>query len=314
MSVLEQPRAQRQTSWCRDEIWHDWPLRWADRASRSLLLIALALGGLLTAYGLTLLLHRPPALAPAVTMHVIGLVLLLFAALVAPASRGYRVAALYCLVLYGAASAVIVLMESTTLLGPTTYGALDAAQFVAGAALIIAWMLVRMRHPLTIIIVALGYAAAAAAFYARAMPAVRARVAGNAWEEAATAADELVTRGVMLLLLLGLVLLGWWLDGWMRALLPVADVAEPHASGRASRTGELHRRRFAVVAMLIGFDIIAIAIAISAKQPTARGRLAAEDDWWASIVLAVSTARFVMVIVVVAAAAVWVSDPTQRAV
>lgn len=314
MKVVEQPRGQPQSSWSRDEVWHTWPLRWADRASRSLLLVALAIGGLLAAYGLTLLLHRPPALSPAVTLHTIGLLLLLLAAVVAPASRGYRLAAVYCMLLYGAASAVIVLMQSTRLLGPTSYGALDAAQLTAGAALIVAWMLLRMRHPLTIIVVALGYAAAAAAFYARALPVLRAAVAENAWQEEATAADELVTRGVMLLLLLGLVLLGWWLDGWMRALLPVADVAEPHASGRASRTGERHRRRFAVAAMLLALDLVAIAIAISAKQPNPRGRLAEEDDWWVSIVLAVSTARVVMVIVAIAAAAVWVSDPVQRAI
>lgn len=314
VSVIEQPQRQRQSGWSREEIWHTWPLRWADRASRSLLLVAFALGGLLASYGLTLLLHRPPALSPSLTMHGIGLLLLLLAAFVAPASRGYRVAALYCIVLYGAATSVIVMMQSTTLLGPTTYGALDAAQLTAGAALIVAWMLVRMRHPLTVIVVALGYAAAAAAFYARAMPVIRATVADNPWEEAASAADELVNRAVMLLLLLGLVLLGWWLDGWMRTLLPIADVAEPHGSGRASRTGERPRRRFAVAAMLVGLDPIAIAIAISAKQPNPRGRLAAEDDWWASMVLAVSTARFVMVLVAVAAAAVWVSNPAQRAI
>ncbi|WP_405216634.1 hypothetical protein [Agrococcus sp. Ld7] len=313
VSVVEQPGGQRQSGWSREEVWQAWPLRWADRASRSLLLIALALGGLLASWGLTLLLHRPPSLTPSLTLHAIGLPLLLLAAVVAPASRGYRIAAAYCIVLYAAATTVIVLMQSTTLLRPTTYGALSAAQLVAGAALIIAWMLVRMRHPLTIITVTLGYAAAAAAYYARAFPSVREAVAGNPWEEAATVADEVVTRGVMLLLLLGLVLLGWWLDGWMRALLPVADVAEPHASGRASRTGERPRRRFAVAAMLVGLDLVAIAIAISAKQPNPRGRLAAEDDWWASIVLAVSSARIVMVIVAIAAVAVWVSDPTQRA-
>lgn len=313
VSVVEQPGGQRQSGWSREEVWHTWPLRWADRASRSLLLVALALGGLLASYGLTLLLHRPPALSPSLTMHTIGLLLLLLAAVAAPASRGYRLAAVYCILLYGAATAVVVLMQSTRLLGPTTYGALDAAQLTAGAALIIAWMLLRMRHPLTIIVVALGYAAAAAAFYARVLPVLRSAVADNAWQEEATVADELLTRGVMLLLLLGLVLLGWWLDGWMRALLPVADVAEPHASGRASRTGERHRRRFAVAAMLLALDLVAIAIAISAKQPNARGRLAEDDDWWVSIVLAVSTARVVMVIVTIAAAAVWVSDPAQRA-
>ena len=66
--------------------------------------------------------------------------------------------------------------------------------------------------------------------------------------------------------------------------------------------------------MLAGLDLIAIAVAISAKQPVARGRLSAEDDWWASIVLAVSTARASMVVVGIAAAIIWVSSPEQRAI
>lgn len=311
VSIVEQPRAQRQTGWSRDEVWHSWPLHWADRASRSLMLVALATGGLLACFGLTLLLHRPPALSPSVTLRSIGVLLLLLAAFVAPASRGYRVTAVYCIVLFAAASVVIVLMQSTTLLGATTYGALDAVEFTAGAALVIAWMLVRMRHPLTIVIVALGYAAAGAAFYARALPVLRSRL-GTTQQAGHSGSDEVVGRAVLLLLLLGLVLLGWWLDGWMRALLPVANVAEPHASGRASRTGERQRLRYAVILMLVGLDLIAIAIALSAKQPAVRGRLSADDDWWASIVLAVSSARVVLLIVAVAGAVIWVTDPALR--
>lgn len=311
--AAEQPRAHRQGTWSSEEVWHSWPLRWADRASRSLLLVALALGGLLACYGLTLLLHRPPALSPSLTLRGIGVLLLLLAALVAPASRGYRVGAAYCIVLFALGSAVTMMMQSTTLLGATTYGALDAIEFASGAALVVAWLLVRMRHPLTILIVVLGYAIAGAAFYARALPVLRARLAQDPWEEAASAADEAVSRAVMLALLLGLVLLGWWLDGWMRALLPVANVAEPHASGRASRTGERSRRRYEVITMLVGLDLIAIAVAISAKQPVERGRLSAGDDWWASIVLSVATARVTMVIVAIAAAVIWISGPELRA-
>ena len=314
MSALEPTRAQRETSWSGAEVWHTWPLRWADRASRSLLLVSLAVGGLLACFGLTLLLHRPPALAPSVTLRGIGVLLLLLAAFVAPAARSYRLGALYCIVLFAVGDAALVLMQSTSLLGPTTYGALDAITFSTGAALVVAWQLVRMRHPLTILIVVLGYSIAGAAFFARAMPALRDRLAPNIWVEVSSAADEAVVRGVLLVLVLGLVLLGWWLDGWMRALLPVANVAEPHASGRASRTGEQQRRRYAVVTMLAGLDLIAIAVAISAKQPVARGRLSAEDDWWASIVLAVSTARASMVVVGIAAAIIWVSSPEQRAI
>lgn len=311
--AAEQPRAHRQGTWSSEEVWHSWPLRWADRASRSLLLVALALGGLLASYGLTLLLHRPPALSPSLTLRGIGVLLLLLAALVAPASRGYRVGAAYCIVLFALGSSVTMMMQSTTLLGATTYGALDAIEFASGAALVVAWMLVRMRHPLTILIVVLGYAIAGAAFYARALPVLRARLAQDPWEEAASAADEALSRAVMLALLLGLVLLGWWLDGWMRALLPVANVAEPHASGRASRTGERSRRRYEVITMLVGLDLIAIAVAISAKQPVERGRLSAGDDWWASIVLSVATARVTMVIVAIAAAVIWISGPELRA-
>jgi hypothetical protein len=311
--VAEHPRAQRQSTWSSEEVWRSWPLAWADRASRSLLLVALALGGLLACYGLTLLLHRPPSLTPSVTLRVIGVLLLVLGALVAPASRGYRVGALYCIVLFAAAQAAIVLMQSTSLLGATTYGALDAVEFSAGAALVIGWMLVRMRHPLTILIVALGYATAGAAFFGRALPALRDRLFDDPWQETRTAVDELIVRAALLVLVLGLVLLAWWFDGWMRALLPVANVAEPHASGRASRTGEGQRLRSAVITMLVGLDPIAITVAISAKQPVARGRLSADDDWWASIVLTVSTARLTVVVLAFAAAVIWLTDPVYRA-
>lgn len=311
--VVERPRAQRQPTWSRDEVWHSWPLSWADRASRSILLVALAIGGLLACYGLTLLLHRPPTFAPSLTLRGIGVLLLLLAALVAPASSGYRIGALYCIVLFALGNVAIILIQSTTLLGATTYGALDAIQFCSGGALVMAWMLVRMRHPLTILVVALGYATAGAAFFARALPVLREQLAADPWAEALTATDEAVSRGVMLALLLGLVLLGWWLDGWMRALLPVANVAEPHGSGRASRTGEGQRLRSAIVTMLVGLDLIAIPVAISAKQPTGRGRLSADDDWWASIVLAIATARATMIVLAIAAAVIWLSDPVYRA-
>lgn len=311
--IAEHPRAHRQPTWSRDEVWHSWPLSWADRASRSLLLMSLAVGGLLACYGLTLLLHRPPSFAPSVTLRGIGVLLLLAAALVAPCSRSYRLSATYCIVLFAAGQTAILLMQSTSLFGATTYGALDAVQFVCGGALVIAWMLVRMRHPLTILIVALGYATAGAAFFSRALPVIRTRLAPSPWQEALSVADETIARGVLLALVLGLVLLGWWLDGWMRALLPVANVAEPHGSGRASRTGERPRVRSAIVTMLCGLDLIAIAVAISAKQPTTRGRLSAEDDWWASIALAVSTARATMVILGIAATVIWFTDPTYRA-
>jgi hypothetical protein len=307
------PRAQRQATWSRDEVWQTWPLAWADRTSRSLLLVALSLGGLLACYGLTLLLERPPAAAPSITLRAIGVLLLLLAALAAPASRGYRIAAVYCLVLFALAQSTVVLMQSTDLLGATTYGALSALEFGSGAALIVAWMLVRMRHPLTIIIVALGYATAGAAFYARALPRIRRRLAANPAEESASTLDETIVRAVLLLLLLGLVLLGWWLDGWMRALLPVANVAEPHGSGRASRTGERQRLRYSLITMLVGLDLIAIALSISAKQPDGRGRLSEEDDWWASTVLGISTGRTVMVVITIAVLVVWASDPSYRA-
>lgn len=310
----ELPRAQRQAVWSREEVWHTWPLHWADRASRSLLLVSFALGGVLACFGLTLLLHRPPELQPSIILRSIGVLLLMLAVVVAPASRGYRAAALYCVVLFATGSVVTVIMLSTSLLGTTTYGALDAVEFVSVAALLVAWMLVRMRHPLTILVVTLGYAIAGAAFYGRAMPVLRVSLVGEPWQEVQSVTDELVARSVVLSLVLGLVLLAWWLDGWMRALLPIANVAEPHGSGRASRTGEQQRRRYGIVTMLVGLDLIAIAVAISAKQPVARGRLSTEDDWWASIVLAVSTARTTMLIVAIAAAVIWLSDPVQRAV
>lgn len=307
-------RADRQSTWSRAEVWHAWPLAWADRTSRSLLLVALAVAGLLSCYGLTLLLHRPPELAPSLTLRGIGVLLLVLATLVAPASRSYRLGALYCVVLFACTQAAVLLLQSTSLIGASTYGALDAINFAAFGTLVVAWMLVRMRHPITILVVVTGFAMAGAAFFARALPAIRERLFEHPWQEAGSSIDEAVARTAALLLVLSLVLLAWWLDGWMRALLPVANVAEPHGSGRAHRTGERPRVRVAIVAMLCCFDLLALAVAISAKQPTSRGRLSEADDWWCSVVIAVSTARTALVVLAIAGAVIWLGDPVQRAV
>ncbi|QUW19320.1 hypothetical protein [Agrococcus sp. Marseille-Q4369] len=307
-------RAERQTTWSSAEVWHAWPLAWADRTSRSLLLVALAVAGLLSCYGLTLLLHHPPELAPSLTLRGIGVLLLVLATLVAPASRSYRLGALYCVVLFACTQAAVLLLQSTSLIGASTYGALDAIHFAAFGTLVVAWMLVRMRHPVTILVVVTGFAMAGAAFSARALPAIRERLFEHPWQEAGSSIDEAVGRIGAVLLVLSLVLLAWWLDGWMRALLPVANVAEPHGSGRAHRTGEGPRVRVAVVSMLCCLDLLALAVAISAKQPTSRGRLSEADDWWCSVVIAVSTARASLVIMAIAAAVIWLGDPVQRPV
>lgn len=317
--MSERPRgsraalAERSLRWSNVEVWTSWPLRWADRTSRSLLLVALAIGGLLSCYGLTLLLHRPPELVPSIVLRAIGTALLALAILAAPASRGYRVGAAYCLLMFMLASGVVVAMESTNAFGATTYGALAAIELIAFGALVVAWLLVRMRHPLTILISVVAYGAASGSFLVRVVPALRSRLFDDPWQERLSNLDETILRAAMVLICLGIVLLAWWLDGWMRALLPVANVAEPHGSGRASRTGEGARIRGAVITMLVGLDLVALAIAISAKQPQPRGRLSVDDDWWASVVITVATARTTMVLIVIAAAIVWLSDPARRA-
>lgn len=313
LSTGHHPRVDRQTTWSGAEVWHSWPLRWADRTARSLLLAALAIGGTACSYLLPLLLHRPPSLGPGITLRAIGVALLLLAAFVAPASRSYRAAAAYCVVLHAVGTTAMVILVATPLFGPTTYGALDALEFASFGALVVAWLLVRMRHPLTILVVVVGYAMAGAAFFSRFLPALRERLAPDVWAEQASATDEAVVRWALMLLAVVLVLLAWWLDGWMRALLPVANVAEPHGSGHASRTGERQRLRYAVVMMLVGLDVIAIALAVSAKQPVARGRISDDDDWWASIVLAISTARLTLVVLGLTALLIWVQNGEFRA-
>lgn len=312
------PRVERRTTWSGDEVWHTWPLRWADRTARSLLLAALGIGGLVAAYLLPLLLHRPPALGPGITLRAIGVALLLLATFVAPASRSYRLGAAYCVVLHAVGTAAMVLMVATPLVGPTTYGMLDAVEFATFGALLVAWLLVRMRHPLTILVVVVGYAMAGAAFFSRLLPQLREQLAVDAWAEQRSATDEALTRWVLIALALGLVLLAWWLDGWMRALLPVANVAEPAASdGSGSdgpgREGDRQRLRYAVVTVLLGLDPFAIVLAIAAKQPTAHGRISSDDDWWASIVLAIATARLTLVLVALTAALIWVQNGEFRA-
>lgn len=296
----------------RVEPWTRLPLRWADPGSRSLLLQAFAISGVLVSYGLTLLLQPPPAIGALAALKALAVVLLLLATVVAPVSVRCRALALWCIVVSAICTTAWVLVEASDLFGPTTYGALDAAEVAAYGTWMVAYLLLRMRHPLTIVVVTMTYCFAAGALFMRVMPTVRERLETLPGpHERDVVSDEVLLRSTLLVVGFGLVALAWWVDGWLRQMLPVRfddsivdDDAESDPAARADI-----RRAWIMIACLL--DPVAVVLLHRARRHAAAG-ITAHDEFMARAALGVAYSRMVLVLLLGTTLLVLLVDPQWR--
>lgn len=293
------------------ETWRRTRLRWADPTSRSLMMTALTFGSLLVACGITFFLQVPPALDAMSALLTLAIVLLTLACIVAPAMWWYRWIALWLVMLCSVCTAAWIALCCTDLLGPATYGAVDALDFLAFGSALLAFLVLRMRHPLVILFSAICYTLLGGLLFTRVVPAVRAQVPATTYTQVAPA-DELVIRASLVGIAAGIVILAWWLDSWCRGFIPVHGTARaPDATTPAVRD-DLGRIRIGWIMIAAGLDGIAVVLAHRAKKPSPRGRLDAADDWMATAVLSIAYARMTLVWLFAGALAIWFLNPGWR--
>lgn len=298
----------------RVEPWMHLRLRWADPGSRSLLLQAFAISGILVSYGLTLLLSPPPAFGALAALKALAVVLLLLATVVAPVSVRYRAMALWCIVVSAMCSTAWVLVESTDLFGPTTYGMLDAAELAAYGTWVTAYLLLRMRHPLTILVVITTYCIVVIALLLRVMPSIREKLEGSTpvMHESDVVSDEVVLRSTLLVVGFGLVALAWWIDGWFRPMLPVRFHEHLIAEGSDSDPAVRDRIRRAWIMIACMLDPVAIVMLHRAGADARRSGLTAHDEFMLRCGIGVAYGRLVIVLLLCAALIVLLVDPHWR--
>lgn len=302
----------------RIEPWRRVRLRWADPASRSILMQAFAISGVLVSYGLTLLLGPPPAVGALAALKALAVVLLLSAAVVAPVTALYRLLATWCIVLSAVCTGGWVLVESTDIFGPTTYGALDSAEIAAYGTWLVAYLLLRMRHPLTIAVAILAYCISATALCVRVMPEVRRQVDQIArlqpvGDVGTALFDEILLRTALLTVGFGLVALAWWLDGWFRQMLPLRAkeslLDDPEEASAPSAIAPMRR---AWILFACFADPAAIVYAHLALRHARADGITPHDETMVRMVLGMAYSRLVLVMLLVTCLGILLIDPQWR--
>lgn len=311
MATLLEDRAVDARLGSRDTVepWRRVPLRWGDHGTRSLIVITLTSGAVLVAYGITLLLEQPPALEALLPLRVLGIALMAVVVALAPASRDARLLAAWALALHAIVAIAGVLMASTDVFGRQRIGAISAVEFAGFITWVAVMLLLRMRHPVTILTSLMGGCLAGLAFFGRVLPLLRERYAEADGGQAAllTVDDDAIASLVIVGVAVALVIFAWWVDGWARVLLPMetTDLALPTRSER-------DRIRLAGILTACMLDPVAIVLLHLAKQATPESRLDPHEDWFATALLAVAYAKLTICWVAVTTVAIWLLDPTWR--
>lgn len=288
------------------EPWRRVPVRWGDHGTRSLLVTALTAGAVLVAYGITLLLEQPPALEALLALRVLGILLLVLAIALAPASRDARLLASWALVLHALVAIAGAVMVSSDVFGRLRLGAVSAVEFAGFITWVAVMLLLRMRHPLTILTSLMGGCLAGLAFFGRVLPLVRERYAEADGGQVAvlTVDDDAIASLVIVGVGVALVVFAWWIDGWARVLLPL-EAPDPSVPARSERD----RIRLAGILTACMLDPVAIVLLHLAKQPTTESRLDPDEDWYATALLVVAYAKLTICWVTVTTVAIWLLDP-----
>ncbi|GAA2173013.1 hypothetical protein GCM10009846_13240 [Agrococcus versicolor] len=288
------------------EPWRRVPLRWGDHGTRSLVVMALTAGAVLVAYGITLLLEQPPAFEALLALRVLGVMLLVLAIALAPSSRDARLIAAWALVLHALVAVTGAVMVSTDVFGRLRIGAISAVEFAGFITWVAVMLLLRMRHPVTVLTTLMGGCLAGLAFFGRVLPLMRERLEAQAGGQAAVLIvdDDAIASLVIVGVGVALVIFAWWIDGWARVLLPMST-----RSSDLPVRSERERIRLAGILTACMLDPVAIVLLHLAKQPTAQSRLDPDEDWFATALLVVAYAKLTICWVAVTTIAIWLLDP-----
>lgn len=249
------------------------------------------------------------------------MLLLVVSVVTAPIGPAYRGAAVFTLILLVLGTTVSVLVESTSVFGATTRGTGIAVDYVIGALTLAMWLLVRQRHPLTILIAQLFYVVAGMIVLFSASPLAEPRIVTQGSPEAVVPIEAIVLRGSLITIGFVAIMIARLLDSVFWRRLPLGtwsadrDVDLDHGtsaeSGEDRSDGDLTLMAWiAFWLMVVGLDLIAILLAFLATRPAPEGRLDAYPNFVATLAIGVGTAKFLLTVVVITGFIVATIDTT----
>lgn len=308
----ERPRARAGVR-SRTQPWRFVELAWGEHAMRSLLLYAAAIAGSFAGFALPSMLSQPPDASTVMWLRIMSFTLFALGIVVAPTRNMNRALAIFALLMHILTTTGRTIMVAGDLSHPVTYGEIDAYRFVGVATLLVYWMVLRMRHPLSVSVTTGVFSVFGGVFFAFGTNAIRAGVAAGGIAERQTSLDEsLVWSGAGAIAVATLFFCAW-LDGYTRAFLPLRGyeyraIRTPVV--RDDRGSLLRCYRLAWLFFWLWLDVPAIFCAARAMlRPLG---LEGDREWFARVLLPLATARLTMTVVALTAVAIALLDQQYR--
>lgn len=299
----------------RTQPWRFVNLAWGEHTLRSLLLYAVVIAGSFAGFALPSMLSQPPDHSTVLSLRIMSFVLFGIGIVIAPTRHMNRAMASFALTMHIISTLARTVMVSGDLRQPPTYGEVDAYRFIGVATLLLYWMVLRMRHPLSLSVATGLYTVVCGMFFVFGSNAVRDFVASTGMDERRTSLDEtLIWTAVGAITLLTLAF-SVWVDAYCRAFLPLRGyeyraIRTPVV--RDDRGSVLKDYRLAWLFFWLLLDVPAIIFAVRALlRPLG---LEGDREWYARVLLPLATARLTMAIVALGAVTIALLNPEYRSV
>ncbi|WP_293696805.1 hypothetical protein [uncultured Agrococcus sp.] len=286
---------------------------WGDHRMRSLLLYATVISGAFAGYALPSMLSQPADFSTVMSLRWTSWILFAVGLVVAPTLLGNRTVASFALSLHVISSIARTIVVNGDLPQPVTYGVIDAYRFVSVATLVVYWMALRLRHPLSVLSTMVVFCAVIGTFFLQGSIVIRAVVEIGGVSEQATSQDETIIWSITGVTGIAILVLCSWFDSYCRTLVPLCG-----AEYQAARIPVLVEARHAVtrqfrmawVFFALFLDVLAVFYVCRVlRHPLALG---GDKEWYARLLLCLSVARMIAVLLIATMTLIVLFDPVYR--
>lgn len=298
----------------RVQPWALVPLAWGDHRTRSLLLVATTLCGVFAGYALPSMLSQPADFSTVMSLRQTSWMLFALGLIVAPALTGHRVIACFSLLLHILASIARTYYINGDLPQPVTYGLIDAFRFASVGALVLYWMILRMRHPINAAVTSAVFCLVFGAFFLYGTIWIRNLVVGSdGLAEQFTSHDESYIWTITAVAGVALLVLSARMDAYWRSVVPMWGAEYLGARNPLHPAAREDVERHFVMAWVffaLFLDVVAMYfVARALKHPLA---LSGDKEWYARVLLRLCSARIVIALHVLTMLCIVALNPEYR--
>ena len=293
----------------RVQPWRQIPLLWGAANHRSMLLYAIFISGTFAGFALPSMVTQPPDFFTLESLRYLACVLFAAGIVVAPTDAAHRGYALLALVAFTLMVRPRSLIAAEQLDFQVTYGTQDALRFASIGALLMYWIALRMRHPISSVVTAAVYSLVGGLHFLFGSSFWRAVAVPEGVSESDVSFDEAFIWSMTLILTVPMLFLCSWIDQYIRNAVPLYGIdyrARMHEHDPRTPV----RFTQAWVAFWLFIDIWAIERV--SRVLRAPATLKGDREWYARTLLSIASGRLIVVMLSLVAIAILLINDTYR--